>query len=78
MIPFRDLQNLCDELRDKTENYCSISVNHNSFESGKAELVYSLYIAGKSHRYFYTVKEIKTAIRDILNPPEDDGVELKE
>lgn len=78
MIPFRELQNLCDELRNKTGACCSIEAEYFSYDTGASSLRYKLYVANLYHRYFDTVRELKTAIRNILNPQEDVGVALSE
>ena len=81
MIPFRDLQNLADQCRDKTGISTRLLVEHWAWGnevSGKkrSRLNYHLAINDIIHEEFRTIKELKAAIRNILNPPKDVGVTL--
>ena len=79
MIPFKELQDLADEIRDKTGQYCTVSVEHHTYSDGDSRLKYVFYILDTiGHRFFNTVNELKYAMKQIINPKPDKGISVKE
>lgn len=77
MIPFKELQNLADKCRAKTGLACRVSANYWAWNHGGSELRYELYLESfYGSQTFKTIRELKAAVANILNPPKDTGVEV--
>jgi len=82
MIPFKELQNLADNIRTKLGKYCYVSVEHNAYSrldgGGDSELCYVFYTPGKLHLHYATAQDLKRAMNQIINPETDEGISVKE
>jgi hypothetical protein len=81
MIPFKDLQNLADKCRDKTDVSCRIHVEYWAWDSNinsPGQIKYGISINGVVHEEFDTVAKLRSAITEILNPKPDVGISVKE
>ena len=78
MTPFKDLQNLADKIRDKTGKACCVSVEYWAHRNGENDLKYSIYLEDEDTQAFDSIKMLKAAMNDIINPPKDDGITLSE
>ena len=80
MIPFGELTKLADEIRDKTGECCSVSVDYFAYAAtptnvAHAGLKYNLYMANSDEDgEFKTVQDLKDAMDKIIAPKDDDGV----
>jgi len=69
LVPFSDLQILCDYIENKTGVYTSIGIRYNG------KLKYTFYQEPFLRTTeFNTVQELQQAMERILNPPVDQGV----
>jgi len=78
MTPFKKFQRLANQIRDKHKICCGVDARHFAYESGGSDLSYFLYISEPpEHFSFSTAKEAISEMKNILNPPIDDGVSLE-
>jgi len=75
MIPFKELQDCADTIKNETGNSCFVGVKYWAFRSDHTELKYTFYINGE-HHHFNTVDELLDAMSRIIDPTEDEGVSV--
>ena len=75
-MKFKTLQKLADAVADKLGKYVSIEVEYNCYSDTSQQILYCFYSQGDAHRGFDTAQELKTHMENILNPVDDEGVEV--
>ena len=72
-----EINDLCDRLSKKLEAYTSITISRHSHLVGP-ENDYSFYCeTGKELHYFKTAQELKAHMENLLNPQDDEDIDLE-
>jgi len=79
-MKFNELIELADKVAEKTEMAVNVGVTYWRFiRSDGKELKYSFYREDATGtKYFNTALELKSHMENILNPVEDEGIDINE
>jgi hypothetical protein len=76
MIPFRELQELAEQVGNRVNKYVEVAVKYHVFTSSE-ELEYTLYVEDfKINGKYHTAQDLKAAMEKILKPVEDEEISV--